>query len=185
MNKIEDRSGPNTIGSRGNHLKWRFHTAVNLWVISGLMMGMGKRQDQSGPTNIGSRGNHFLERFCRCLRACSKVWWWVRGRTTVVQTLLAITVLLCPWHVKDFTGQGLILGMGKYKNSIWRKSGTSFFLNSPIIWFFFFCFQAWWWGSVHRLIKQLLTQTRLCASIETISHMLTETCLYTTIESRL
>merc|ERR1712038_175843 len=38
MNKREDRSGPNTIGSRG------------------LMMGMGKRQDQSGPTNIGSRG---------------------------------------------------------------------------------------------------------------------------------
>ena len=27
MNKREDRSGPNTIGSRGNHLKWRFHTA--------------------------------------------------------------------------------------------------------------------------------------------------------------
>merc|ERR1712083_1241206 len=38
MNKREDRSGPNTIGSRG------------------LMIGMGKRQDQSGSTNIGSRG---------------------------------------------------------------------------------------------------------------------------------
>merc|ERR1712038_1255289 len=38
MNKREDRSGPNTIGSRG------------------LMMGMGKRQDQSGPKSIRSRG---------------------------------------------------------------------------------------------------------------------------------
>ena len=72
--------------------------------------------------------------------------------------------------------------MRKNKNSIWCRVGL---FSSLLIWFFFFCVQAWWWGSVHRLIKQLLTQTRSCTSIETKSRMLTETCLYTTIESRL
>ena len=49
---------------------------------------------------------------------------------------------------------------------------------------FLFCVQAWWWGSVQPLIKQLLTQTKSCTSTEpcivrpAYSKSITNNCLW-------
>ena len=44
----------------------------------------------------------------------------------MVQTLLAINVCICPKHIKYIINQGLVLGLGKNRNSIICKSVISF-----------------------------------------------------------